>query len=118
MGNVVRQEFQRDVSAEAGVLGFIHDAHASAAQFFQDAVVGNRAANNRGGVRHRRWIVRQRIRAGNRDAASAVLELRQMAKPIDKSSYNQRSQNEIGGDNPNSRHLSENQCSITAFIGS
>ncbi len=33
------QEFQRDEASEAGVLGFIDHAHATAAQLFNDAVV-------------------------------------------------------------------------------
>jgi hypothetical protein len=30
------------VTAKAFVLGFIHDAHPAATEFFQDAIVGNR----------------------------------------------------------------------------
>jgi hypothetical protein len=45
--DVFREKFQRDEAAEFGVFGLINDAHASAAQFFQDAVVSNRAADRR-----------------------------------------------------------------------
>jgi hypothetical protein len=38
--DVVWQEFQRDETVQADVLGFVHDAHASAAEAFQDAIVG------------------------------------------------------------------------------
>ena len=75
--NVVRQEFQRNTAAEARVFGFVHDAHTSTAQFFQNAIVGNGAAKNRGSICHRRCIVRQRLHAGNRSrvhAASIVAE--------------------------------------------
>jgi len=64
VGDVVRQELQRNVSAQARVLGFVDNAHASAAQFFQDSVVGNRAADNGGSIRHRPCIVRQRLNTG------------------------------------------------------
>ena len=38
--DVVRQEFQRDKTVQAGILGFVHHAHASAAEAFYDAIVG------------------------------------------------------------------------------
>ena len=75
LGNVVGKEFQRNVSAEARVLGFVDHAHASAAQFFQDAVVGNGAANNGGSIRHRPCILRQRLHARNRARCDPVTRL-------------------------------------------
>ena len=50
--DIVRQEFQRDETMEADVLGFVHHAHASAAEAFQDAIV-------------RDGLVEQRIVAGH-----------------------------------------------------
>ena len=40
-GQVVGKEFQGDKAAEAGVFGLVDHAHASAAEFFEDAVVGD-----------------------------------------------------------------------------
>ncbi len=42
--NLVRQELQGDEAIELDVLGLVHHAHPTAAQLFEDAVVGNRAA--------------------------------------------------------------------------
>src|SRR5215469_3092141 len=44
--NFVRQEFEGDKAAQSGVLGLVHNAHAAAAKLFEDAVVGQRAANH------------------------------------------------------------------------
>ena len=44
--NVFRQKFQRNIPAEPRVYGFIDDAHASAAKFFQDGVMGDRTAED------------------------------------------------------------------------
>ena len=52
LGDVVRKKFQRNVPAETRVLGFVDDAHSTAAQFFQDAIVGNCTAGNRGSICH------------------------------------------------------------------
>ena len=41
-----REEFQGDHALETGVFGFVNDAHAAAADFFEDAVMGNRAAEH------------------------------------------------------------------------
>ena len=50
---IVRQEFQRDVSPKPRVLGLIHHAHATAAQFFQHSVMSYRPTSHRGSVSHR-----------------------------------------------------------------
>ena len=50
--DVFRQEFQRDEAAEFGVFRFVNYTHASAAQFFQDAVMSNRPADRRLRFRH------------------------------------------------------------------
>ncbi len=42
---LVRQKLQRDKSPELGVLGLINNTHSAAAEFFDDAVMGNCAAN-------------------------------------------------------------------------
>ena len=36
-----RQKFQRDEAMQPGVLSFVDDAHAAAAQFLEDAVMRN-----------------------------------------------------------------------------
>ncbi len=38
-GWLLGQEFQRHVPAKLGVLGHVHDSHAAATQFFDNAVV-------------------------------------------------------------------------------
>ena len=43
---------KRNVSAETRVLGFVDNAHSTTAQFFQDAIVGNCTAGNRGSICH------------------------------------------------------------------
>ena len=43
---IVGQEFQRDEAAEFGVLGLVDDAHAAAAEFFEDVVTGDRLADH------------------------------------------------------------------------
>src|SRR5580692_12976594 len=48
--DVVRQEFQRDEAMEADVLGFVDDAHSSAAETVEDAVV-RKCLVNQGVVR-------------------------------------------------------------------
>jgi hypothetical protein len=40
-GQVVGEEFQGDEAAESGVFGLVDHAHASAAELFEDAVVGD-----------------------------------------------------------------------------
>jgi hypothetical protein len=37
----LRQEFQRHVAAELGVLGFVHHTHATAAELFEHAIMRN-----------------------------------------------------------------------------
>ena len=43
---VVRNELQSDMPAQAGVFGFIHYSHAAAAQFSQNAIVGDRLTDH------------------------------------------------------------------------
>ena len=38
-GHIVRQEFQGHVSAQPRVLGLVHNAHATAAELFDDSVM-------------------------------------------------------------------------------
>ena len=65
LGDVFRKKFQRDVTAEPRVLGFIDDAHASAAKFFDDGVVGNRTTDNGGSIRHSPRSLLQPLYTGN-----------------------------------------------------
>ena len=48
VGDVVGEEFESDEAAELGVFGFVDDAHSAAAEFFDDAVVGNRLSDQGG----------------------------------------------------------------------
>ena len=50
VSDVVVQEFERDKAAEADVFGLVNHTHAAAAQFLQDAVVGNGLAEHAGGM--------------------------------------------------------------------
>ena len=45
-GEIFGEKFQRDETAELGVFGFVDDAHSAAAEFFQDAVVGDGLADH------------------------------------------------------------------------
>jgi len=51
----IRQKFQSYHAAEARVFGFIDDAHAAAAEFFEDAVMRNGFADH--DLRKRRAIL-------------------------------------------------------------
>ncbi len=44
---IIGQEFQRNETMQAGVFGLVNNAHASDAEFFEDAVVGERLADVR-----------------------------------------------------------------------
>src|SRR5439155_11475249 len=48
LGKVFGQELEGYEAAELGVLGLVHDAHASAAQLLENAVVGDRLARHKG----------------------------------------------------------------------
>src|SRR6202050_5190129 len=50
--NVIGEEFEGDVAAEAGIFGFVDHAHTAAAEFFEDGVMGDGGADDGGGVRH------------------------------------------------------------------
>ena len=52
LGEIIGEEFERDESVEASVLGLINDAHAAPAEFFNDAVVRNSLSHEGRGVRH------------------------------------------------------------------
>ncbi len=43
----IGQKFERDKAAELQIFGFVHHTHSTAAQFFDDAVVRNRLADQR-----------------------------------------------------------------------
>src|SRR5690348_14101980 len=45
-GDAFRKKFQRDETAEARVFGFVDDAHASAAELFENAVMGDGGADH------------------------------------------------------------------------
>ena len=44
--DVVGKKLQGDKAAKLGVLGLVDDTHAAAAEFFDDAVMAQRLANN------------------------------------------------------------------------
>ncbi len=50
-------EFESHGAAEPGVFGLIDDAHSTAAEFFKNAVMGNRGAEKRVGGRHAQRIL-------------------------------------------------------------
>ena len=45
-GDIVGQKFQSDEAAQARVFGFVDDAHAAAAELFDDAVVRDGVADH------------------------------------------------------------------------
>jgi hypothetical protein len=45
-GDVIRKEFERNETAQFGVLGLVHHAHTAAAEFFDDVVARNGLANH------------------------------------------------------------------------
>ena len=51
-GDILRQKFQRDEALEARVFGLVNDTHASAAELFDDAVVGEGLTDWRRRVQH------------------------------------------------------------------
>ena len=53
-GEFAGKKFKSDETVQAGVLGFINHAHSATTQFFDDAVVGNRLAQERIGAWHLR----------------------------------------------------------------
>ena len=46
LGRIVGKKLQRDEAAEQRVFGFVNDAHAAAAEEFEDAVVGDSLADH------------------------------------------------------------------------
>ena len=44
--NLVRQELERHEAVQACIFGLVHHAHATTTEFLDDAVVGNRAAED------------------------------------------------------------------------
>ena len=59
---IVGEKFESDEAAEAGVFGFVDDAHSAAAEFFDDAVMGDGLADEGGGVGHWRRFYGVRAR--------------------------------------------------------
>ena len=85
--NVVGKKFQRNVAAEARVLGLINHAHPAAAKLFDDFVVGDSAANDGRSVRHSPRILRQRpsqaiARAEAMDVAFVGAGLASKSRPL------------------------------------
>ncbi len=54
LGDVVGKKFQGYETAEFGVFGFVNDTHSAAAEFFDDAVIGDGLADEGGGIGHGR----------------------------------------------------------------
>jgi hypothetical protein len=67
--DVVRKELQGNETAQPGIFGFVNDAHASAAEFFDNVKMCDGAADEGRGIRHvspileSRGVSSQRIRA-------------------------------------------------------
>lgn len=51
-GNIFGEELESDEAMEAGVLGLVHDAHASATEFFENEVVRDGLSDERWRLRH------------------------------------------------------------------
>ena len=49
---IIGKEFQRDKAAEVGVFCFVNHTHAPAAEFLNDAVMGDRLSEECVGTRH------------------------------------------------------------------
>ena len=64
VGHVVGKEFQRHAAAQARVFRLVDHAHPTAAEFVDDRVVGNGAADHGVGFRHERSILRCRPYSG------------------------------------------------------
>jgi hypothetical protein len=60
------EEFQGDEAAEVGVFGFVDDAHAATAEFFEHAVAGDFFSDEALGVRHVALIVEEILMWGKR----------------------------------------------------
>ena len=56
-GRIFGQEFQRDEAAKLGVFRLVDDTHAPAAEFFDDAVMGDDAVDERLGIVHVRGML-------------------------------------------------------------
>src|SRR4029077_7243240 len=67
LGDVLGKKFQGNTTAEPRVLSFVDHSHSAAAQFFQDAVVGDGPANNRRSIHQRPWSLPQRFNARKSD---------------------------------------------------
>src|SRR5580693_3301337 len=52
LGHIIGQEFQRYKSVKASVLSSKHHTHATATDFFEDAIVRNCLTDERVGIRH------------------------------------------------------------------
>ena len=69
MRHFIRQKFQRHKAVQPRVFRLVHHTHPAATQFFQDAIVRNRPANNGRGITHWCSILRPPPPPGNRAAA-------------------------------------------------
>ena len=63
---IFREKFQRDETIQAGVLRFVHDAHATAAKLFDHAVMRNRAVNQGLGIVHAQGMLVARVPGSQR----------------------------------------------------
>src|SRR6202044_1685982 len=63
--HIGREKLQRYKATQAGILGLVNDPHAPAAEFLDDAVMGDGLANQRGWVRHLRPILEAGLTAVN-----------------------------------------------------
>jgi hypothetical protein len=66
------EKFQGDEAAEVSVFGFVDDTHASAAEFFEDAVAGDFFTEEALGVRHVALMVEEILRLGKRGKRRVV----------------------------------------------
>jgi hypothetical protein len=52
LGQILRQELQRDEATKLGVLGLVNDTHTTSAEFLNNAVVGDCLVDEGLGFRH------------------------------------------------------------------
>ena len=65
LGDGFGQEFQRDLALQLSVFSAVDHTHATTAQFFDDLVMRNGAANQRCGVSHERLMLSGEMRGVN-----------------------------------------------------
>jgi hypothetical protein len=88
---IFREKFQRDETIQAGVLRFVHDAHATAAKLFDHAVMRNRAVNQGLGIVHAQRMLVARVPGSQRGGTCrSFFRLSPDIQPLSRSELDQR----------------------------